>query len=1578
MSENFRENPDELYDKNTLVFADITDSAKAKARDVALEKSTETTEKPKGFWASLKNFGKSIWKRSEIFQTKERYEALKKIRDTGNLYAHEEGASKESHNKEVEAITQRFTAKREFESDLIHAAAGETRSEVGDSEKERHFKEEINKIIRAYARTGDEADFNNSRAQLLSGFGKGKVYADNLFEFAKNAREYVRQQVDQQVTEAEALSNLDTNFKVIIGKAKAGVRTEAQYNAVDVIVDKVQNMTGGVLNEKAVAVAAASVNALFSKVVQGSVRRAAGVFGLGTLAAGGAAAAKESRKIELERMQHAREMAQGKKVKNETEAKRRQELEKSRIETKTVSELQSGLNTALFDKLSDRDAKDLTQDEYKQALSALSDIDSRIQISDNGIVKAPKTSKWQFWRKGKSNRLDLISFSDVASVEQERRNLDVARAKAKIKLKEWAAHNGSDFNNDLNLAKSEKTNEIFNGDTGIKKQNEIFHKLKRERVVKAFAKGVLIGGAVGLAVQEIRAAFDSETEGALEHGWKELWGNHHDHSPGQHVTLAEGVRRRIQNLFEHSNQAGPNFTNLHEQTVGAHHFKLPAGMDMRPDGHGDYQIFDHGHAVTDSFKLNTDGSLTPDAQKYLQDHGFGPHADLSHAVGSGSTGKHLNLDETRARFAGLDKHARVDWHDNPGPHYSNIHHKIIEYEGKQQELFLEQAKDGAVSVNGRMIIKNLAENLRDRLDDPDFGLNPDGSFDQKLIDLRDKLQSWVEDGTLQDHLQIAVIPTEAANKAGLSMLYEGFHNGKLTLPPELSGMFTDPKMLRDGHLPFRFMEFRIDGHVIATAQGPDLTVPGSEVFITTVIGHPGSYEGTPGDFITEPPFVLPLTWRKGLEEMERKVPPVYYGYDEISPEERALLRQDMSPRLLSDSNARLDPAVEIPWYFQDQERRYPGYREQLENLNNQIGAPMGPNTEAVIALAVAGHQEHANIYRTLEVYAEQKKKDGSSVWQGDQRSYEVLLYINWPQGSDPSKTFEEVNRFKASHPEVPVRVVGEEINNGKVEVGFYKKKAFDLGLLRHLHRGNGKDIFIIANDADTRYASPLYLEYCRDTMNDPNNEQYDSFLGRQDLDPEVYEKNPTFHAAMRFWHFMDSVFRAKKGNLYTQGRNTIMRGVSYAAVGGNRTKDFWADIEFGKLFEAARNGKHTMAFTNRAWVMVDPRREIDKFKSGEKIAHTWFDFNTRSNVRGGGRAENAAPENLDVVSLADKSEDSLEVVAFRNRLQEEIQAIIDVFTPNLAYNLSPKDSNKSFSDLEVIRRSAEFLGVKIRFEPKPEGVSVIITDTKLLRENLREYKVENRKRLKLDTDAYFPAPVTSAAETLPSPNEAVPVSPSAPDPKTSLTSEQLAQEVVRLENDFETDPFKYLFGDGLSSLRTKKLSINGFIEGLGKKYGISDSEYAQVRQDAENSRNLKGVPPGQKQLIFLIKEIMQKNPGLKDSWKGLGEYQRAARFLVESEATKKIKNKNLTEQDIDLLAQEFSIDRNAVIDSIIYPRPRIKKEADRQFNEAVRKGRLVNNENNRALVRWEVLEEYQKRTLKSPGRTRRSSSRRKK
>jgi hypothetical protein len=310
---------------------------------------------------------------------------------------------------------------------------------------------------------------------------------------------------------------------------------------------------------------------------------------------------------------------------------------------------------------------------------------------------------------------------------------------------------------------------------------------------------------------------------------------------------------------------------------------------------------------------------------------------------------------------------------------------------------------------------------------------------------------------------------------------------------------------------------------------------------------------------------------------------------------------------------------------------------------------------------------------------------------------------------------------------------------------------FDLALLRAANRTqqppeNERDVAIFMNDADTTYSNTQYLETMMSELDKPENQTKDAILGRQDLDPSIFKKLPTFQAALRFWQYAGALVRAKRGYVETQGRNTVIRGSSYAAIGGNRTKDFWADVEFIQLLNRARgNNAHPVAYSNASWLTVDPRREASKFLNGEAIAWTWGnDFDTRS-VRGE-KLDYEKYQDVDASVIGDAPESDGEVKKFNERLAWEVNQIAKLFYQPLQdeetrrrYTQNILNTNENLSNTDIIQRTLGLLGIDADVRPSanPEEPIITFKNTAILRSSLKDYKEKEYWKSKIQSHPLF-------------------------------------------------------------------------------------------------------------------------------------------------------------------------------------------------------------------------------------------------
>ena len=347
------------------------------------------------------------------------------------------------------------------------------------------------------------------------------MYADNLLEVVR--------EVQRNVENGEKLNELDLDFDVVVGKAKNGVRTEAQFNAVDKVVDRIQKTkVGKFANETTVASAvsiAYSLGAVASKKLANSKLFAWGSFGATAAMGAGIAGLREKKRLEEERRQHGREMAMGKTF-SPDKSPRRKEMEEFRYEAKEASALTDALEQSIYRISEDgtREIRDLSQEELQTALANLAEIESRIKISDR-------------------EKVDLISYSNVTKVSDERLRLDILRAQAKVDLRKLTTgevkHPGNEGKEDVVLGKELKIPEgksldefltsltggriesLIKGDEGMEKRDALFKAMRNKRVAKAVVKGLVTGLIIGGVAQEV-GAFFKEGSGGIEMR-KVLW-----------------------------------------------------------------------------------------------------------------------------------------------------------------------------------------------------------------------------------------------------------------------------------------------------------------------------------------------------------------------------------------------------------------------------------------------------------------------------------------------------------------------------------------------------------------------------------------------------------------------------------------------------------------------------------------------------------------------------------------------------------------------------------------------------------------------------------------------------------------------------------------------------------------------------------------------------------------------------------------------------------------------------------------------------------------------------------------------
>lgn len=683
-------------EKRRIVITEV--DIEKEAMDAAEAKMTADKSELKGF----KGFCKKIWKHNlafEYYRQKELIKARKAIQDSGNLYVAEKG-DKTDHNDAMKAVVDRFT--NEYEEEMIHTEAGEKKKVLSDDAPgEQNLKLKIQAMIGRYAKGEiNDEQFSKEKDILfqddvkkIKGEGgknvveKGKMYASNLLEIAKEVR--------QAVEHGEALNNLDLDFEVIVGKANVGVRTENNFSPVDKVIDKIQKSKLGMVfaNETAIALGVAG---LYSVLVKGSVSTAQklskllGPLGLGISAGVGGAVAgvREGKRVQEERTQHSRDMAKGKSF--EKNAERRTEMEEYRHETKGAGELVENLEKSLG-LLDEKDEKSI-----KAVLAHLNEIEARISLSDQKSI-------------------DLIQYSDAKKIEQERMQLDLVRAKAKVELRKINGGNIKNVKGEnvplkkyLEGIKDARIDDFSKEKTT---KDEAFHKFRQKKMTGAFVKGALIGAGVGVAVQEGMAFFGGSSEGLLSA--KEAFAA--NGAPEVHHYTALGS---LKHLYRYMMGDLPrmNASQMHEEVFGNTHFKLPVGVDFHKNANGSFDLLRNGNPIAKGLTLDQHGELTQSAKDILHQENILDTTSSTKIAGT-LTAKDY-ADSHQKDFHHVDKDL---WYDNNTP-------KPV-FDKNELKLQWGGEKGTGIDKNGDFIF-----NIKH--------MKPDGSFHDKFsADAQDAMKS---------------------------------------------------------------------------------------------------------------------------------------------------------------------------------------------------------------------------------------------------------------------------------------------------------------------------------------------------------------------------------------------------------------------------------------------------------------------------------------------------------------------------------------------------------------------------------------------------------------------------------------------------------------------------------------------------------------------------------------------------------------------------------------------------------------------------------------------------------------------
>ena len=1165
----------------TIAVVDQTHDVEAAAKDYAEARLRGESEAAREA-GRIKGFLHRIWRGENGIATKYFFN---KYVEEAKQRAEEEGLtalytdSVELRNAAMGATIARFTSEYD---ESIHEVAGERRQELaedspfglavkklienyvgGDSKdwSEEAFREAQSRIVRQLDQYGDGDDL----------IGEGKVRIDNIWQIA--------QAVKESVNHGESLDNVLQGMKIYTGESRSGVRTEAHQSKIDKTIERLQkSKIGSLVGPETISLGAAIATGIF-RVGRGSLMRAAGVTGIPGLLGGVFAGMRENKRLKEERAIHAREVAQGQEFEDKG---RRAEIEKTRYETVAAKELIGSLEEFI-------DKEDLSPEELQQCYESIVNAASRIYASDE-------------------LQADFISYSSVTEVESERFELDVAIARAKVKLEgrlgdlpeALVADLGIDKDGTVDDAIYKSTDVLYSLMDDRSKKDEAFKKLKRRRVAIAAATGAVTGFTIGLASQEALAFFDSGYDGLLENVLTGEGG-------GDRQTLLAGIFHG--EGYGYNTETIVSAGDYTSYDVGGSQgsINLPDNYQLTYNPDGTTNIIDpNGNVFAENISFEADGSLSQASQELLQEKGAVVE-DFSAVVSSQeSTVQDLSVDEyLDHHHSDLTNITRDFWYDNDtasvfdnnelGLHWGSqgddgsIRLSISNmtdygsYHGFDSASWSDEAQGGTLKFAVSASIDS-----QDRVFMVDIA--PDGSIDIPSNSPAANLFSVDEYGQVEfngaygEVVAIQDVDTDGITHVTPLATMEGNNS--------VSTISTTVEVLTDKNVP----KFQITPPPIELVANATPTVEG--------FGGPA------------------VVLRRPLENIARRRPGYYNQYRNGYTEQRESQLEDISPRLRSDRNANLELGEETTRYKQWLAgTRGPEYVSQIEQgINNSKELQQAPgDVDFVVTIPVAAASESENIYNTLGLLARQDSDD-------IEKSL-ILLNVNWldEARSDPEKaanilrTMAEIDRARKDFPHLRIATIEREYNRESVEktggvIGYVAQDLQSTALLwlqQQIESGKrppSQDAIIQRYDADMRGMSKHAWRDIRRAFS--KYPETDIFKGVTRLGVDQYEKYPGFGLVAEMEANMSAI-RTIGGFVGTGGANFGARASTVAAVNGIGDVRVYSgsgsdDMEVGARINTARAGRFTDSSNGGHYnysgnVSVNVNRRVGRFVGGSTV-----------------------------------------------------------------------------------------------------------------------------------------------------------------------------------------------------------------------------------------------------------------------------------------------------------------------------------------------------------------------------------------
>ena len=347
------------------------------------------------------------------------------LEEIGRMKASGEIAGMETLEREAKAVRMRFGTDFDQANKFIRKQLGE-KLEILDPTKSEHqpLVEGIQTLLKQYAsgEIADKAEFDTRTQEFFKAtlknvrpdiFAEAELYSSSLFDVAETLR--------AKISHEGGMANIDdalSGMHIRLGLGSMGEVTSLDPTAVEKGIGKVRDVVEW-LNRKHVI-----VPMLFNEATVGSAvaivlsagsflkttpARILGGLGGGALAGGIFAGWREYGQLQKDYLTHLRERETGATF-TETQ-KRRQWFERFAPKQRSASEMSATLQS-LYD-ANGVLRVDLTQDELRNAMATIADLQARKAVSETG----PK-------------RIGLVQYSSREAIESERTALDLLAGKA--------------------------------------------------------------------------------------------------------------------------------------------------------------------------------------------------------------------------------------------------------------------------------------------------------------------------------------------------------------------------------------------------------------------------------------------------------------------------------------------------------------------------------------------------------------------------------------------------------------------------------------------------------------------------------------------------------------------------------------------------------------------------------------------------------------------------------------------------------------------------------------------------------------------------------------------------------------------------------------------------------------------------------------------------------------------------------------------------------------------------------------------------------------------------------------------